>query len=180
MSCDHDSVIEHTQLSQEYSAIYADPDSTPSSRIELAAPLLPRLYESLLRYVQHSSKCTKCTPNLRLQTLSKRYLLTFTTRPDARDSIDAFQKAVEHQLSRAAFLSASYSIEHPETNLHAHAIVHSNRYLQGNKDFAVFTKHYGHVDVKAIRIDNGVEAYIGKESPIFDRDASNTFIERKS
>lgn len=89
------------------------------------------------------------------------YFITFTKKPDV--SNDYWFSRLCKQLERKFVKSFEVSIEHPDTNIHAHALIHSTEFIR-KRHFESFP---GHVDLKKILRDNGVRDYISKENKIF-------------
>lgn len=93
------------------------------------------------------------------------YFITFTYNPSCKYSKEEFKKAVEKQLKRGIFSSYKHVFEHEDSNIHAHALVHSKHRL--NKDnFKSHARKYGYVDIKSVKEDNGIEEYLTKENPL--------------
>jgi len=91
------------------------------------------------------------------------YLITFTHNQTTDKAI--FRAAVIKQLNRSIFLQVRFAEEHKDTNYHLHAICTSKFNL--NKDnFKSHARKYGHVDVRHVTKDNGLDEYISKESEI--------------
>jgi len=93
-----------------------------------------------------------------------KYLLTFTRNPNSRYSIQEWLKRIKKEIIRRSFSEQHCSLEHPDTNIHIHAVVNSNKPIAKSL-FKVFSRDYGYVDVRRINIDNGVLDYIQKELP---------------
>lgn len=92
------------------------------------------------------------------------YLITFTRNPNSRYSLHDWKKRIAKEVSRKTFSQQHLTIEHPDTNIHVHAVVKANKAIS-NTLFKVFSRDYGWVDVRRIRTDNGVLDYIAKELP---------------
>lgn len=90
------------------------------------------------------------------------YLITFTKRPEV--SSDYWFSRLVKQLERKFVISFKASLEHVNSNLHAHVVVQSTQFLKKQH----FSSFPGHVDIKKIIKDNGVYSYISKENKIFD------------
>lgn len=93
-----------------------------------------------------------------------KYLITFTRNPNSRFSLEEWLKRIKKEVLRKCFSEQYCSLEHPESNIHIHAIVSSNKPISKSL-FYVFNDRYGFVDVRRINVDNGVLDYIEKELP---------------
>lgn len=93
-----------------------------------------------------------------------RYFLTFTY--NGNHEKQTWLDAVKLRLGRKdikRFISGV--VEHPESNIHVHAYVESDKNWTTNRTkktypFHSFEKNYGHVDVKRVKNDNGISDYI--------------------
>lgn len=96
--------------------------------------------------------------------LTPRYFLTFTY--NGNHEKQTWLDAVKLRLGRKdikRFISGV--VEHPESNIHVHAYVESDKNWTTNRTkktypFHSFEKNYGHVDVKRVKNDNGISDYI--------------------
>lgn len=142
-----------------------------------------KAYFSPLRWTSDSIKDPHVTPSVTswysvwhyLQALWRptpteyRYFITFTLDPTkGTPSQDTFEQTVRKQLGRSVMSSAMYSIEHPQTNMHAHALVQVNHNLTAS-NFESYSKRYGHVRIDRVARDNGIQAYMEKENPIHEK-----------
>lgn len=95
---------------------------------------------------------------------SLKYLITFTWNNSVCK--DKWKKKVSQQLKRKNVKQIyGIGLEHPDSNIHVHAYIEATGNLR-KRDYQPFEKSYGYVDVKHIKIDNGVEEYISKENLI--------------
>lgn len=95
-----------------------------------------------------------------------KYFITFTY--NGNGTIEDWKKRIRFELSRKFVMSFKLCIEHEDTNIHAHVILESNKYLRKERHFATFIKQYGYVDLKKVQYDNGLEQYISKEGEIIE------------
>lgn len=103
-------------------------------------------------------KPTKPTPK-------KRYFLTLTRNPvySKQEWLDDITKVCQQTLHE--FISGT--IEHLDTNIHAHVIVESKYNLDPKRYKKFYAKHPGSHNserVKKIKWDNGTQSYISKEN----------------
>lgn len=103
------------------------------------------------------------------------YFVTFTTRPDLTDDeITEWKQYLKTIVQWESVLSYRLCFEHQTSNIHAHCRLITSRPLNTNKfkkdktrnPKYCFTKHeknFGNVDIKPIRVDNGIEKYMAKE-----------------
>lgn len=112
----------------------------------------------LLHYIEHArfKKDTKVNKKIR------SYLVTFTYN-NVADRAD-WSNRIIIELSKKGILTSCYSLEHEETNMHAHALITSS-YKKTHRDFELFKRKFGSVDVRLIGTDNGVQDYMEKEWP---------------
>jgi len=92
------------------------------------------------------------------------YLVTFTRNPNSKHNLEAWLKRIDKEINKSFVVECVTNIENHTTNIHCHAIIIANRQVQ-KKDFKVFERDYGYVDVKRKKIDNGMEEYIVKDMP---------------
>lgn len=92
----------------------------------------------------------------------KQFLVTFTKDPKV--TTDHWFSRLCKQLQRKFVKRFQCSLEHLDSNIHAHVVIRSDEYLR-KRHFAAFP---GHVDCRTVRTDNGVSDYISKENKIFD------------
>lgn len=93
------------------------------------------------------------------------YLLTFTKRSEVKPS-DWFD-AIIKQLKKKFIIKFLIGFEHLDANMHAHAYIECNKYVQ-KREFALYERDIGYIDLRIVRKDNGVEGYISKENPIYE------------
>ena len=97
---------------------------------------------------------------------SRKYLLTFTKKPEVPTQIWA--NRIISQLDRSNIHNfISGALEHITTNIHCHAYVESPRISKD--DYRAFSRNYGFVDVRQIKVDNGIEDYTQKELGTSDK-----------
>lgn len=118
---------------------------------------------------EHWQSCKRCQTGPK-EPRVYRYLITFTLDP-AKTAPPSFEGIIQSQLDRKPMATAIYAIEHVETNMHAHAYVTSTRGYTP-QDFDSYRKRYGFVDVKLVKSDNGVAAYLGKENQVYEKNLS--------
>lgn len=91
------------------------------------------------------------------------YFITFTS--NNKVSVEAFKYGIVKQLEREIFSKVKYSFEHEDTNIHCHAYVTATHTI--NKDnFKSTIRKYGNMDIKHIKVDNGIEEYMSKENEV--------------
>lgn len=92
-----------------------------------------------------------------------KYFITFTTRPETRNSSLEF---LESQAGRESLkiIYFRYVIEHAEENLHYHVEINSLKPLEKG-DFKHWTNTRGHVDFKRITpgTEGNIRSYMEKE-----------------
>lgn len=91
----------------------------------------------------------------------KTYFITFTTKPGVKR--DKWIKRLRFELSRKYVKSFEMCIEHEDTNLHAHVLLSSDRYLKRKKHFKTYLNTFGTVDIQKVVKDNGLHSYLEKE-----------------
>lgn len=92
-----------------------------------------------------------------------RYILTFTRNPNSRKNLKQWYERILKELKRKTYKCNALAIEHPDSNIHCHAIIDSSKPISHTL-FEVFKRDYGNIDLKRINIDNGVTDYIAKET----------------
>jgi len=125
----------------------------------------PELTEFSLKHMLEMSNFISTNARRLCQTgsVNPMYLITFTHNQTTDKAL--FRAAVIKQLNRSIFLQVRFAEEHKDTNYHLHAICTSKFNL--NKDnFKSHARKYGHVDVRHVTQDNGLDEYISKESEI--------------
>lgn len=106
--------------------------------------------------------CPICNPKPQK---TRSYLVTFTHDP-VKCTKEQWRAGLAKQLTRATLPKGQWAIEHPDTNIHCHVFVPNTTKTICHTNFNSFKSKYGNVDVRTVNQDNGVEAYIGKESEI--------------
>lgn len=113
--------------------------------------------------------------------IGQTYLITFTRNPSSRFSPDEWLTRVKRELKKTFIITVKAVLEHPDTNMHVHAIVTTNRLIarvvpgKKHQHFYAFVRDYGHVDIQRINVDNGVENYIAKEAKPYSDPEELTF-----
>lgn len=135
-----------------------DPSCHPLIHYEQLLVFDPILREKLVQYIDHGQfkKTTKSDKNVRT------YFVTFTYNNVADK--DEWEDRVITELSKKSWITSKYCIEHKDTNIHAHALV-TTKYKKTRRDFAVFERKFGGVNVKLVSKDNGILDYMEKECP---------------
>lgn len=104
--------------------------------------------------------------------LNYRYLITFTLDRKLlkASTLDQrqFDSIIRRQLERKIFITARYSIEHIDRNMHAHALVEATHNVT-KTNFAPYLRDYGSIDIRLVKVDNGIDDYIGKENIVFQK-----------
>jgi len=133
---------------------------------------LVRRCDQMTKHIQ-SGRCKKCIYPKKEYVISPSYLVTFTTDPRKKyhNDLTLFQSEVEAQLKRKNIAEAMYSIEHIESNMHAHCFIKTLGRAMNDpqKDWKFMHNKVGMVKVDHVSKNNGVEAYMAKENPIFQR-----------
>ena len=90
------------------------------------------------------------------------FLVTFTKSPNIefKDWLVALSK----QLRKKFVISYKAGVEHLDTNPHCHVLMECTEKISKRK-FSIFPCF---VDCRRVHVDNGVEDYIGKESPVLN------------
>lgn len=101
-----------------------------------------------------------------LSNSQKKYLVTFTFDPKKDNTKEQFKAGVLKQLSRA-WDHVQYAFEHEDSNIHCHSVITTTHRITA-KNFDSHQRKYGHVDVRLVKIDNGLAEYISKESPVIE------------
>lgn len=91
-----------------------------------------------------------------------KYLITFTRNPNARYSLHAWFARIRFECQKAFVVECQCAVEHRETNIHVHSLIISNKKIT-KREYKVFIRDFGFVDVRILKTDNGVKAYIEKE-----------------
>lgn len=97
------------------------------------------------------------------------YLVTFTKSPQL--SFSDWLHSLQKQLKKKFILSYKAGVEHLDTNPHCHVLMESKERITKRK----FSKFPCFIDLRRVKVDNGVEDYIGKESPVL-----HSFLEIKN
>lgn len=112
-------------------------------------------------------KCPKCFPPPKPQ--AGYYFLTFTRDPK-KCTVEEWKKGMARTLKHKSLGKGKYAYEHEDTNIHCHVYAQCEQTPSPAK-FESFTKRYGLIHCsKKIHVDNGIEAYIGKENEVFSYD----------
>lgn len=91
------------------------------------------------------------------------YLITFTRNPNSKyDKKKWLSRIVDKELSRSCILQSESVLEHLDTNVHCHSYCQLSKPIAKSL-FSVFSRDYGYVDVRRIKVNNGVEDYITKD-----------------
>lgn len=93
------------------------------------------------------------------------FLLTFTRDPKTTRPVAQWEDATIKQLKKTWFTKVKYVFEHKDTNIHCHAYVQADRHIH-QSNFKMYMREFGHVDIKIVGEDNGIEEYMSKENPI--------------
>lgn len=91
------------------------------------------------------------------------YLVTFTRNPNSRFTKTQWRLRVRLELHKGYLSSGICVEEHPDTNIHVHARIQTNRAISKNQHFRTFERDYGSIDLKRVKVDNGVANYFTKE-----------------
>lgn len=97
----------------------------------------------------------------------KKYFITFTKRDEINS--EKFKKRIAFELQRKHVVSFKVCFEHEDQNLHAHALVESNKYLRKNDTFKTYMRNYGFVDLQKVRNEAAVDLYLQKENSFHDK-----------
>lgn len=102
--------------------------------------------------------------NLQSSDNSHKYFVTFTYNPQTNR--EDFIPAVIQQLKRPGIhKSAHYVVEHPDTNIHIHALIESQPGVAITPErYKSHIRKHGLVDVRRIKNDNGIADYMSKEN----------------
>lgn len=92
------------------------------------------------------------------------YLMTFTRNPNSRYSKESWLERVKKELSKNFIEEFAAALEHKDTNIHCHACVKTTKLIT-KREFKVFIRDYGFVDLRRVNDDNGVVPYISKDLP---------------
>lgn len=98
------------------------------------------------------------------------YLITYTLDPKKQLSNQEFKAACVKEFSKKLYKRVEYTYEHEDTNIHCHAMVETNHtitydHTKANYTFKVFKAKVGNINVKPVKVDNGIKEYITKENP---------------
>lgn len=88
------------------------------------------------------------------------YFVTWSRMPSV--PLDQWQKAVTRELHKKWIVSFKAVCEHMNTNIHVHALCHSH-YKKSHRDFKLFARKFGYVDIKQVQVDHGIDDYISKD-----------------
>ena len=80
-----------------------------------------------------------------------------------------FKKRIAFELQRKFVVSFKVCFEHEDSNLHAHAVVESNRHLRKKDMFKTYLNNYGFIDMQLVRSEEAVNQYLEKESEVYDK-----------
>lgn len=96
-----------------------------------------------------------------------KYMVTFTCRPDARVGSKEFLESQAYRECLGVILF-QYCIEHEDSNLHYHAIIHTTKPLL-KSSFKWWVEHRGHVKIDKITpgTDGNTNSYTLKDGQIF-------------
>jgi len=133
---------------------------------------LNRSFDNIMKHIR-SGKCKDVNYPKKEYVISPSYIVTFTTDPQKRyrNDLELFQREVEGQLKRKNIAEAMYSIEHIKSNMHAHCFIKCLGRALNNPltDWKFMHNKVGMVQVEPVGRNNGVEQYLQKENPIFER-----------
>lgn len=92
------------------------------------------------------------------------YFITFTTK----DGVDKQKwiKRIKYEMSRKYIVSFQLCVEHKDTNTHIHAKIKSTKHLK-KQHFKTYETAFGWVDIRLVKHDNGIDAYMEKEAEDF-------------
>lgn len=121
----------------------------------------------ILFHCKYLLRCPKCFPPPKPQ--AGYYFLTFTRDPK-KCTVEEWKKGMARTLKHKSLGKGKYAYEHEDTNIHCHVYAQCEQTPSPAK-FESFTKRYGLIHCsKKINVDNGIEAYIGKENEVFSYD----------
>lgn len=92
------------------------------------------------------------------------YLVTFTRNPNSRYTQPEWFQKVMKELSKKFTLHAKAELEHITTNIHCHAVIECTKAISKTQ-YSVFNRDYGYVDLRRVKVDNGIDNYICKDLP---------------
>jgi len=122
-------------------------------------------------WLKQLSIYTNLIPTFHGKNLNKtvtKYFVTFTKNPKAEHSVVEWKAAVHKQLDRVWYDECIAVFEHPDSNIHCHALITPRPGQRCHVDnYKMFREKYGHVDVRAVHKDNGITEYMSKENKIF-------------
>lgn len=95
---------------------------------------------------------------------TQSYLVTFSYNPNSRYDKIKWLKRIEKEIHKRFITNCVYAIEHIDTNIHCHVAMDTNKPIS-IREFKVFARDYGYVDIRRIKTDNGVADYFVKEFP---------------
>lgn len=90
------------------------------------------------------------------------YLVTFTRNPNSRYSYEDWIFRIKKECMKNFVVSVKVVKENADSNVHVHAVMLTNKRIT-KREFKVFNRDYGYVDVRRIKSDNGVMGYIEKD-----------------
>lgn len=92
----------------------------------------------------------------------RAYIVTFTRNPNSVHTLDKWFLRIRKELTKKSIISFEAVVEHRDTNIHLHAFVCASKQLN-KRDYKVFERDYGYVDVRRVHTDNGIADYFVKE-----------------
>jgi len=92
-----------------------------------------------------------------------KYMVTFTTRPDAREGSLEFLES-QSQRECLGIIYFEYAVEHPDTNLHYHVLIHTTKPLL-KSSFKWWIQNRGTVKIDKVTpgTDGNTTCYLKKE-----------------
>lgn len=90
------------------------------------------------------------------------YLLTFTRNPKIISKCEWVDKVIV-ALRYKWVKALNACLEHPDSNIHVHARIETDRYIKKQSDLRTFLKKCGNVDVRLVKTDNGIPDYFTGE-----------------
>jgi len=94
---------------------------------------------------------------------SYKYMVTFTTRPDAREgSLEFLESQAKRECLGITYFE--YAVEHPESNLHYHVLIHTSKPLL-KSSFKWWIQNRGTVKIDKVTpgTDGNTICYLKKE-----------------
>lgn len=151
----------YLQLVAELQDLLAKCSTTLSGKIDPTPEYLTWTEKNspeLMNFVATNSRRLSKTGSI-----NPMYLITFTHNQTTDKAL--FRAAVIKQLNRSIFLKVRFAEEHKDTNYHIHAIC-TSKFNLNKTNFESHSRKHGHVDVRHVTEDNGLDEYISKENEI--------------